>query len=238
MLDLDKLLGQLLGSSQAKSLAGGLLVGGLAGAMTGKTGKKVATTALKLGGAAAVAGLAYKAYQHYRASQGQANAKWPPGITQTPFSTAGTAVQAEADERELAPPLDSGFMPPPGDKVSAEALSSKLISAMISVAKADGRIDAGESGRIFRRVESLGFTDEERHFLLSAVSNPWTVEQVAAAAGSREEAADIYAASVLAAKPGGVEEEAHLSKLEKLLNLDPGLAQAIRNSVRAEASLQ
>lgn len=224
MLDLDKLLGQLLGSSQAKTLAGGLLAGGLAGAMTGKTGKKVATTALKLGGAAAVAGLAYKAYQHYRASQSPAN----PQLT-------SPAAQRESDEGEGAPPSASGFLPPPDDKSSTDALSSKMINAMISVAKADGRIDAKESGRIFRQVEDLGLTDEERHFLLSAVSNPWTVEQVAAAAASHEEAADIYAASVLAANPGGAAEEAHLKKLEQLMNLDPGLAQTIRSRVAIAA---
>ena len=75
MINIDKILGQILGAGSAidgkpfngKSLAGGLLVGGLAGAMTGKTGKKIAGTALQLGGAAAVAGLAYSAYQRYRA---------------------------------------------------------------------------------------------------------------------------------------------------------------------------
>ena len=68
MINIDKLLGQNLNSSQGKTLAGGLLVGGLAGALTGKTGQKMAASALKLDGAAAVAGLAYTPYQRARAN--------------------------------------------------------------------------------------------------------------------------------------------------------------------------
>ncbi len=59
-------------------------------------------------------------------------------------------------------------------------------------------------------------------------------EEVAASAATREEAADIFAASVLAANPGGAAEEAHLSQLGRLLNLDPDLEQFIRRRDVAE----
>lgn len=235
MLDIDKLLGQLLGSSQGKTLAGGLIVGGLAGAMTGKTGKKVATTALKLGGAAAIAGLAYKAYQHYRSSQQSASAA-PLSHANEPAAVAARNIAPRvSDEWDGPPPSDSGFLPPVRDRSATNALSSKLIHAMISVAKADGRIDAQESARIFRQVEDLGLNDEEKHFLISAVSTPWSVEQVAAAADSPEEAAEIFAASLLAANSNGAAEQEHLAKLAGLLNLDPALVQTIRKDAAVTA---
>lgn len=235
MLDLDKLLGQMLGSSQGKSLAGGLLMGGLAGALTGKTGQKVATAALKLGGAAAVAGIAYKAFQQYRASQSPGGVQLPSSAGRLRGPFPATFGRGESDEGQILPPAAGGFLPPSSDRSSTDALSSKLINAMISVAKADGRLDANESERIFRQVEEFGLAAEEKHFLLAAVSHPWTVEQVAAAAASPEEAADIYAASVLAANPGGLAEEAHLNRLAQLMKIDPELAQTIHRRVALDA---
>ena len=56
-----------------KGLATGGVAGGLAGILLGgKTSKKMAKGAVKLGGTAALAGLAYKAYTQWQASKGQA----------------------------------------------------------------------------------------------------------------------------------------------------------------------
>ncbi len=148
MINIDKILGQILGAGQAidgkpfdgKSLAGGLLIGGLAGAMTGKTGKKIAGTALKLGGAAAVAGLAYSAYQRYRAAQ-------QPGATTVAGSIAG------ASATDVTPLQEAHFLPRAGDEAATESLSLKLIRAMIGAAKADGRIDGSETDRIFGQTQ-------------------------------------------------------------------------------------
>lgn len=197
MINIDKLLGQNLNSGQGKTLAGGLLVGGLAGALTGKTGQKMAASALKLGGAAAVAGLAYTAYQRYRTSQPQAslpNTRTAPPASMTYDARTPARPQPVGeivDIVDIAPLRNSGYLPPAADSTATEALSLKLIRAMICAAKADGRIDASESAKIFGQIETLGLDPEEKSFLLTEIGKPLSARDVAAAARTPEEAAEI-----------------------------------------------
>jgi len=225
MINVDKLLGQLLNSGQGKTLAGGLLVGGLAGALTGKTGKKIASSALKIGGAAAVAGLAYTAYQRYRADQ--QHRTLPGGGAPQPFARRADEIVDVVELRH------SGYLPPAADTAAAEALSRKLIRAMIGAAKADGRIDADESAKIFGQIDAQGLDPEEKSFLLTEIGKPLTARDVAATARTPEEAAEIYAASVMAVNPHGTAEQGYLVELAQLLRLEPGLAQTIRDGARA-----
>ncbi|TIV56674.1 MAG: DUF533 domain-containing protein, partial [Mesorhizobium sp.] len=90
MLDPKKLLDDLLGSQipgtgstvrdkagQAAQMAkdNPLAAGALAAVLLGTgTGRQVAGAAIKLGGLAAIAGLAYKAYQNYKAGNEPAQA--------------------------------------------------------------------------------------------------------------------------------------------------------------------
>ena len=54
MFDAKKMLDQLVGSGVAGGLAGGLAGGALANALSGKKAKKIAGSALKVGGLAVV----------------------------------------------------------------------------------------------------------------------------------------------------------------------------------------
>ena len=75
MVDVNRLLGSLLSSGAAGGFAGGL-AGGLASNMiSGKSVKKLGSSALKLGGVAAVGALAYTAYRRYNNNQGAAPAE-------------------------------------------------------------------------------------------------------------------------------------------------------------------
>jgi len=236
MIDINKILGQILNSGQAidgkpfdgKSLAGGMLVGGLAGAMTGKTGKKIASTALQLGGAAAVAGLAYSAYQKYKAGQAVPGATQP---TVAPPQTAGGPWSARGDVIDVAPLQDQHFLPPPQDTIGTQSLSLKLIRAMIGAAKADGQIDGAETDRIFGHIDTLGLNDEERTFLLGEINKPLSAREVAASAASPEEAAELYAVSVMAVNPKGLAERLYLGDLSRQLKLEPALAKTIHDNI-------
>jgi uncharacterized membrane protein YebE (DUF533 family) len=231
MINVDKLLGQILNSGQGKTLAGGLLVGGLAGALSGKTGKKVAKTALKLGGAAAVAGLAYAAYQRYRAGQPQSTVSGAP----RPAAPPRTVDQrlAEIEDTIDVPPPGSAYLPPPADTAATEALSLKLIRAMIAAAKADGRVDAAESAKIFGQIDALGLDPDEKAFLLTEIAKPLSARDIAASAACPEQAAELYAVSVMAVNPHGPAERGYLAELARLMNLEPGLAQAIHDRATA-----
>lgn len=252
MINIDKLLGQILGAGQAmssgqsplgqgslggalgsergKAMMGGMVLGGLAGALTGKTGQKIASTALKLGGAAAVAGLAYTAYQRYQTQQRGPRVPSQPqhqsvGYSAQPRST--TMDQRAEDVVDLLPPANSGYLPPPTEAAATEALSLKLIRAMIAAAKADGRIDAAESAKIFGQMDVMNFNDEERNFLMAELGKTWTAEQVAAGAASVETAVELYAASVIAVDPTRPAEREYLGRLAQRLNLEPGLVNEI-----------
>ena len=61
MVDVNKLLGQFMGSGFAGGMAGGLA----SSLLTSKSGQKMGKNALKMGGVAAVGALAYTAYQRF-----------------------------------------------------------------------------------------------------------------------------------------------------------------------------
>lgn len=234
MINVDKLLGQILGSSQGKALAGGLLVGGLAGALTGKTGQKLASTALKLGGAAAVAGLAYKAYQTYQQNQQPHRGGHAP--SRIPSTPPPRSIEQRAnDVTDILPPAGTSYLPPPADAAATEALSLKLIRAMIAAAHADGRIDRAESARIMGQVDALGIDAEERAFLLSEIGHPQSIDEIARSAANHAEAEEIYAISAMAVDAGGRAERAYLDDLSRRLNLEPGWAAAIHDRVATSA---
>ncbi|MFT5451677.1 MAG: uncharacterized membrane protein YebE (DUF533 family), partial [Enterobacterales bacterium] len=129
MVDINKLLGSFLSSGAATGFAGGL-AGGMASKMvSGKTVKKMGSSALKMGGVAAVGALAYTAYKRYNNNQGASNAQ-----TQT---TSPTELSA--------PPPGSAFLPDQNDKAANDTLCMILVRSMIAVARADGRLDAKES---------------------------------------------------------------------------------------------
>lgn len=238
MINVDKILGQILNAGQVidgkpfdgKSLAGGLLMGGLAGAMTGKAGKKIAGTALKLGGAAAVAGLAYSAYQRYREGTPGAPASALPGPARV-LDSQRVGGPWRNDVLDVAPLQDAHFLPAPNDTAATESLSLKLVRAMIAAAKADGQIDGSETDRIFNQVNALGLNDEERSFLLGEINKPRTAQEVAASAETPEEAAEIYAVSVMAVNPNGLAERLYLGDLSRRLKLEPALATTIHDRV-------
>jgi uncharacterized membrane protein YebE (DUF533 family) len=225
MINIDKILGQILNASQGQTLAGGLLVGGLAGAMTGKTGQKIASTALQMGGAAAVAGLAYSAYQRYRAGQGLPGAPSPT-----------TVAQRADDVADISQVRETPFLPAPANTAATEALSLKLIRAMVGAAKADGQIDNTETDKIFGQIDAFGLNHEERAFLLAEINKPLTANQVAASAATPAEAAEIYAASVMAVNPHGLAERLYLGDLARLMKLEPALAKDIHDRILAPAS--
>ena len=69
-MDLNKVVGALGNSGALGGLASGVAGGALTSALLSEGGKKHAKTLLKVGGLAAVGGLAWKACQRYQQSQG------------------------------------------------------------------------------------------------------------------------------------------------------------------------
>jgi len=233
MFDPQKLLEQFLGGGKApqgqggpgaqgglspdfmKGLATGGVAGGLAGILLGgKTSKKMAKGAVKLGGTAALAGLAYKAYTAWQASRSGA----PAPVAPPPM-------------KDITPkPEGTPFLP--SIAAAREDMSLALLRAMIAAAKADGHIDAEEQRLIFERLDELALSTEEKAFVMDEIRKPLDIDAVVRAATTPELALEIYAASFLAMEPDDPAEQAYLAMLASRLKLDPGLKAAVEAEAR------
>ncbi len=228
MFDPQKLLEQFLGGGSTgtpqdgqqkkglspdfvKGLATGGVAGGLAGILLGgKTSKKLAAGTVKLGGTAALAGLAYKVFTNWQASKQQQSV--PPAET--------------PPMKDITPrPEGTPFLPQISK--ARDDMSLAILRAMISAAKADGHIDAAEQQKIFGKLDEMELGMEEKAFVMDELRKPLDIDAVVAAATSQELAVEIYTASVLAIDPDDPSEQAYLAMLSARLKLDPGLKAAI-----------
>lgn len=176
--------------------AGGVLAGMLAGAAAPRFTGALA----KLGGVAAIGGLAYYAWKRHEA--GKAGAPH-------------TAIEA-------AP---AGFLP--DDGAEKQRLARVTLKAMINAAKADGQIDSDEKAELFDRLGQVDLNAAERAFLFEELARPIDTDGLVKEATSPAIAAQIYAASLLAIDAGRPAEQAYLRDLARRLGVEPALAAEI-----------
>jgi uncharacterized membrane protein YebE (DUF533 family) len=194
--------------SRAGSFAGGAAAGTLATLLLGsKDGREIAGDVLKLGAAAALGGLAYKAYTNYK------DGKPLVGTRAAEFLSAARA----------------GATVPGAPPANEHALL--LLRAMIASALSDGLIDAEERQRIVGRLADLGVGAEERQFLEGEIATPWSPQQFAAAAATPEVKSEIYLASAIAIEADTPAEQAYLRYLAATLGLEDGLVQHLDAAV-------
>jgi uncharacterized membrane protein YebE (DUF533 family) len=176
------------------ALGKGAIAGGLLGILMTSGGRRMLGTGLKVGGMAAIGGLAFKAYEDWKKGQGN------------------SALPASAREEFL-----------PDDAERADTLARHLLQAMIAAAKADGHVSPDERARIDGQLANLGLEDEAAALIAAELDAPLDVDRIAALAGSEAEAAQIYAISLLAIDPDNDEEKAYLAALARRLGLEPAL---------------
>ncbi|MGD9867108.1 MAG: tellurite resistance TerB family protein [Hyphomicrobiales bacterium] len=228
MFDPQQLLDQFLGNNQqqeqgqrstrGRDLATGAVAGGVIGLLLGgKSGRKLAKKGLQVGAMAALGGLAYKAYSDYKAG------KPPLGID---LSGAGSTrtIEAEARKAEGTP-----FLPAP-DAERAD-LASGILRAMIAAAKADGHINADEQKRIFEALGRMDLDADAKAFVMDELMTPLNIDMVVSAAKTPEQAAEIYAASLMAIDASGAAERGYLAQLAARLRLEPGLVEHLHAAV-------
>lgn len=212
MFDAKRLLDELVGSGAAGGFAGGLAGGALANMLSGKKGRKLAGSALQVGGLALVGGLAYKAWQSYQRG----------------------AVAQTADGGLTPPPADGSFIPKADDTAGTNALSLLLARAMIAAAKADGQIDTQESQAILNQINSLSLPAEDKAFLFEEYGRPLEIEPLVREVRSPEQAAEVYAASALMVEPPSAAEKIYLDTLANALGLAQGLVQQVHATLQAD----
>ncbi|MDN2567284.1 tellurite resistance TerB family protein [Aquibium sp. A9E412] len=229
MFDPKKLLDDFLGSKvpgtgtsvrdkagQATQLAkdNPLATGAIAAVLLGTgTGRKLTGSALKLGGLAAVAGLAYTAYQNYQSGR-------------KPDEPA-------AREAAVLPPPDNDSFNPATAPQGQDAFALALVRAMIAAARADGHIDAAERARIHDRLKVSGIDAEAEAFLMNELERPIDLDEVVAAAQTDAQKVELYTASRLAIEPDTRAERGYLDMLAGRLKLPDPLIDHVEATVSA-----
>ncbi|WP_024587741.1 tellurite resistance TerB family protein [Aliihoeflea sp. 2WW] len=185
----------------------------LAGLLLSGKGRKLGGSAIKIGGMAAIAGLAYKAYTDYQKGQ-----------------QPQTATPAGREPELLPPPSDTPFHParaPQGE----DAFALTIVRAMIAAARADGHIDEAERAKIAGRLGDAGVDAEAEQFLLAELNKPVDLDDIVREAQSEEQRVEIYTASRLTIDPDSRAERGYLDQLAGRLNLPDALVDHIEANV-------
>jgi uncharacterized membrane protein YebE (DUF533 family) len=185
---------------EQSALGKGAIAGGLLGILLTGGGRKLLGTGAKVGGAALIGGLAYKAYEDWK---------------------AGKSVSDEDGPISLPKPDGTVFLPADAD--AADDLATRILQAMIAAAKADGHVTVDERARIEGQLANLDLGEAATAMISAELDLPLDVGRVAALATSEEEAAEIYAASLLVVDEDAPAEKGYLAMLAARMQLDPGL---------------
>jgi uncharacterized membrane protein YebE (DUF533 family) len=199
-----------LGQPQAGGMTGAQLggIGAIAGALLGGGGGALRGAAG--GGAMAILGtLALTALQNAR-SGGQA----APG--------AQLAANAAPTQEDVS-------------AVASEEAERLALRAMIAAAKADGHIDEEEMDRLLGHMNTNDVTAAERQFVLDEIRKPLDVADLAKDVRNPAQAAEVYAASLLAIDIDSEAERAYLRALATALRLDAGVVSFLHRTTGAPA---
>lgn len=232
------------GSGFMGGMMGGAVSGGLISMVMGsKKGRKMGGKALKYGGAALLAGLAYKAWSDWKGnqppqgapSQGQGYGSGQGG--QQPQAAIGQGQGWGPAVNFAPPPPRSGFVPEEESDGRGEDFRLALIRAMIAAARCDGHIDATEQARIQQQIEEQALSPEEKGFLFDAFTQDADPMAIARLARTQEQGTELYVASRLAIDPDVPAEHQYLERLAGALGLPRDLVAHLDGrveSVRAE----
>jgi uncharacterized membrane protein YebE (DUF533 family) len=185
--------------------AKGAIAGGLLGVLLSGHAGRLIGTGVKVGGAALIGGLAYKAYTDWQ--QGN-SAK---GDRPVALSKSEDAFEVDDDFAE------------------------RLLQAMVAAAKADGHVTPAERLSIDRKLARLGLEAEAQALIAAELDSPLDVGRIAGLARNEVEAVEIYAASLLVVDAAGPAEKGYLAMLAARLGLEPALVAHVhaRAGVRA-----
>jgi uncharacterized membrane protein YebE (DUF533 family) len=209
-------------TAMLKGVGTGALAAGAVALLFGSKGtRKFATKAVKLGGTAAIGGLAYKAFTEWQASQAH------PQGSPSPQTASASNSSLNLDQFEHGKPIASL------SQIDAAVRSESIIQAMISAARADGHIDSGELALITRQINSLGLDKEVSDFLLAELNKPVDVAAIAALADTPETAAELYIASAMVADMDSPAERSYLDSLAREMGLDPEMVKRLEEPLRS-----
>ncbi|MEM7567625.1 MAG: tellurite resistance TerB family protein [Pseudomonadota bacterium] len=205
-------LGGMLSGGMGGGLGKGAMAAGLAALLLkgNRKPKKLVGSAVKMGGLALVAGLAYRAYQDYQQTQ------------------AGRPAPAAVP---LTPPSDPAFLPQ--DAASEQDRARVILRAMIAAAKADGHIDPEEQTKLFEAVDMLDLDSDDKAFMMDEMRAPLDVAAVVRDVDGVEAGSEVYLASRLVIAEPDAKEAAYLRDLAARLSLPAPLVAQLDAQVQS-----
>lgn len=226
-MDINKMLGSLNNSGISKGLLGGLAGGAVAGGLMSKKGRKMGKKALKIGGIAAVGGLAWKAYQNYQNNQ-QATPQAAPAAANA-YSQTATATQTAPVQQ-----LSHDYTEPQFQNLTdsdSNQDSIFILKVMVAAAMADGHMDGNEYNNIIGKATELGLDADEQRVIFDEVKAPMNIDQIAAQTGTPILAMEVYTASVLAIDENAPLSQGYLNSLAAKLDLPQPLVDSVHQQV-------
>ena len=178
--------------------SGAAAAGVLALLLGTQAGRRVTGAAVKVGGLAALGGVAYQMYR-----------QWNAGA-----SSAATVPTAEPAQLSA----------PQAPKASIEL----LLKAMIAAAKADGHIDSAELEKIRTQLGSLNLGEKASDMILEELARPLDVKALAALTnGDMAIALEVYLVSASMLDASDAVEQAYLEDLRVALQLPDSVKQPV-----------
>jgi uncharacterized membrane protein YebE (DUF533 family) len=177
-------------------------------------GRSITGSALKLGGLAAVAGLAWKAYQNYQSGNEPEQSRQ----------------EAAGGQQLLPPPSDTAFDParaPQGE----DEFALSLIRAMIAAARADGHVDDEEREQIAGKLAMSGIGQDAAEFISRELNAPLDLDVIVATARTDAQKVELYTASRLTIRPDSRAERGYLDMLAGRLGLPDALIDHIEATI-------
>jgi uncharacterized membrane protein YebE (DUF533 family) len=117
------------------------------------------------------------------------------------------------------------------DQDEVQRKARLMFRAMVQAAKADGNIDDTESERLTSHLHGISDNQEARDFVSAEMRRPVDIPGLAAQVKSPAEAAEVYAASIMAMDVDTDAERNYLSALATALKLPPTVATHIHSSL-------
>jgi uncharacterized membrane protein YebE (DUF533 family) len=152
-------------------------------------------------------------------------------------SLAYAALKDSPQAAPDAPGASGGYGRPeaavPQSTEEVERLSRLVLRAMIQAAKADGKIEPGEIERIMGHLEEGDPQDgrEARDFVLAEMRGPADPAALAREVRSPVEAAEVYAAALMAIEVDSDAERDFLAHLARAMGLQPETVAALHRAV-------
>jgi uncharacterized membrane protein YebE (DUF533 family) len=224
-------MGEALEHLQREGLgAGGGLLDGILGAVKGGL-SSAAESPVAAGGIGAVLGsLVGGGGDSVKGALGGGALAMLAGVAMKALMSGGQAQGANAFSGDTAP-LGLATAETPDQRQALEKKAALVIKAMINAAKSDGEVDPEETARIVGKLKEAGMDDGAQQWVMTELSKPLDLDSFVAEVPTPEDAAQVYAASLLAIEVDTDAERQYLERLAQATGLNRAVVHYIHQTM-------